>query len=239
MAKRTEKSFKLMLTGSALKSGTIYFNNWWHKSEHQFESPPLNHHVERSFEQYFYLELRRHIHHQSFRASLDHFLCLKNWPISVIFRERAKFISFLSISRQPFEFVWPHFLPVLILEFFRWYNQIWIFSQNSCQIIWWRFSISIGWPWSIVKYCNAKLETSPDRCKTLEFNMLSSKAIFAISKLNNVVIRCSNGTIISYVCRFHGFHESTLDITGWSCFDCSINKTFTAAHGVEEELGRS
>ena len=108
----------------------------------QFTIPPLNRRVGKLFGLYFYPQLECHIHRQSFRADLHRFFCLKiikSWPPIHFDLKRVCFI-FYSILRQSFEFVWPHFLQVLIWEFFRLYNRIWIFFRNSCPTILWLFS---------------------------------------------------------------------------------------------------
>ena len=44
-----------------------------------FINPPLNHRVERLFGLYFYPQLERHIHRQSFRADLHRLILSQNY----------------------------------------------------------------------------------------------------------------------------------------------------------------
>ena len=88
---------------------------------------------------------------------------------------------------------------------------------------------------------------------------MKRKFTFSISKLNNIVIRSPNSTIVSDHSRLHSwfkfrqefisqykmkiwwslklnFHKSTLNISSRSCFNSRIDQSFTPSHSVEEKF---
>ena len=67
-------------------------------------------------------------------------------------------------------------------------------------------------------------------------DMLSFQAVFSVDKLNHVVSRSPHGSIVFDLDIFERFNKSPLNIARFSCFDSSIDETFTSSHRMEVEL---
>lgn len=70
------------------------------------------------------------------------------------------------------------------------------------------------------------------------FNELSTVAILAIYKLDNVASRVPNSSIILNHDILKSLDKFPLDIASLTCFDCCVNNTFSTPHCMEKVFWR-
>jgi len=83
----------------------------------------------------------------------------------------------------------------------------------------------------------------------LEFDMACVEAILAVAQLHELADRVSHRAVVVHLSkngssrvgcnhkRLHGLDETTLNVSGLSSLDGSVDETLATTHRVEEELG--
>ncbi|KAI6769816.1 hypothetical protein HG530_004445 [Fusarium avenaceum] len=77
-----------------------------------------------------------------------------------------------------------------------------------------------------------------ENSQLLLLNDHSIETILTVQELNNITQRISNRSIVARRKIFQSLDQSSLNVTCFGSLDRSINETFSASHGVEEELAR-
>ena len=75
-----------------------------------------------------------------------------------------------------------------------------------------------------------------ERVELLPLDPDSIHAVLTVQELNDLAAGGTKGTIVARHNGLHGFHQTTLDVTGLGRLTGSIDKTFTTTHGVEEKF---
>ena len=70
------------------------------------------------------------------------------------------------------------------------------------------------------------------------FNLSRIKVGPSVIELNDFLFIVSHASVVTNHDIFHAFNQSTLNVSGLTGFDRSINQTHAATHCVEEELFR-
>mmetsp|Transcript_115295 Transcript_115295/g.235680 ORF Transcript_115295/g.235680 Transcript_115295/m.235680 type:complete len:467 (+) Transcript_115295:4900-6300(+) len=63
-------------------------------------------------------------------------------------------------------------------------------------------------------------------------------AIFSVQELDDLATRGSHGPVVPSHHRFHGFHQTALDVSGFCRLAGGIDQTLSTTHGMEEKFLR-
>ena len=73
----------------------------------------------------------------------------------------------------------------------------------------------------------------------LRLHLRRVNAVFAVAVLDYDARVVAHRAVVGRMHVLHRLHHLALDIAGITRLDCCVDKTLTAAHGVEEVLGRA